>query len=457
MYGPRAMQVPGLTPFRKAVYALGDMTVNTALSSLGLIYVPFFLTQVAGLRPALAGLVPLIGRFVDAITDPLMGRISDMTRWKAGRRRPYFLIGAIPLGVTFALMWMTPPIENQFVLFLYYTTIYCLLSCALTVLAIPYLALLPEMATDYDDRTSLNTYRNVGSLVGVFVAISIRPVATAIGGGTADFQAAGILFGILLALPWFAVWAATFERPQFAARDVQESFIEGLRSIGRHANFRRLTGMYLFGRIAMDLISAMLILYFTYWIGRSEDFEIAMVLFLGAVILSLPVWLHIARGRDKATIFRFGTLWWISTNFIFLFATPDWPRWLVFVIPPLAGIGYAVVDVMPWAMLGDAIDEDDLRSGERREGMYNGVFMFVRKLGGAIGVFLIMGMLDLVGYRQGTEQTESVRQTIRILTMFGPVFFLIASVWCARNYPLTRAAHQEIVRQLEERDRGLPL
>lgn len=445
------MAAPELTVARKSVYALGDLTVNTALSSLGLIYVPFYLPQVAGLDPWLAGLVPLIGRSVDAITDPLMGRISDTTTWRAGRRRPYFLIGAVPMGLSFALMWIEPPLGGQFARFVYYALTYCVLTTALTVLAVPYLALLPEMALGYDARTSLNTYRNVGSLLGVFAAISIRPVATFLGGGTADYAAAGILFGVALMLPWFAVWAATFERPGFGERPVQASLLDGLRSVWAHRNFRLLIGMYLTGRVAMDLLSALMILYFTYWIGRSEDFEIAMVLFLLTVIVALPVWLRVARHHDKAAIFSIGTVWWMAVSVLFVFAQPDWPRWVLFVIPPLAGIGYAVVDVMPWAMLGDAIDEDDLVSGERREGLYNGVFMFLRKLAGALAVFLMMGVLDLFGFRQGSEQTPLVQNTIRVMTMLAPVVFLSLSVWFAHAYPLTRAAHRDISRRLDER------
>jgi len=445
------MAAPQLTFGRKSAYALGDFTVNTALSSLGLIYVPFYLTQVAGLDPWLAGLVPLIGRTVDAVTDPLMGRISDMTRWHSGRRRPYFLIGALPLGISFALMWMDPPLADQFSRFVYFASVYCVMSVAMTILAVPYLALLPEMALEYDARTSLNTFRNIGSLFGVFAAISIRPVATALGGGTADFAAAGLVFGVVLALPWFAVWAATFERPEFRDRVTHESLLTGLMTVARHRNFRILVGMYLTGRIAMDLISALLILYFTYWIGRSEDFEIAMVLFLCAVMFALPVWLRISQTRDKANVFAVGTLWWMLVSVAFLFAQPEWPRWVLFVLPPLAGLGYAVVDVMPWAMLGDAIDEDDLGTGERREGLYNGVFMFVRKLGGAVAVFLLMAILDVAGYTRGAEQTETVRQTIRVLTMVAPVLFLAASFWLSRYYPLTRTAHRLIVDELETR------
>ena len=86
--------------------------------------------------------------------------------------------------------------------------------------------------------------------------------------------------------------------------------------------------------------------------------------------------------------------------------TPEWPRWLIFAWVPIVGLGYAVVDLMPWSMLGEVIDEDDLATGERREGLYNGVFTFLRKLGGALGVFLVMGLLDVLGYQKGEGRAK---------------------------------------------------
>lgn len=443
----------------KAIYAMGDFTVNVALSSLALIYVSYFLTQVAGLRPALAGLVPLIGRAVDAFTDPIMGRISDETRWKSGRRRPYFLIGALPFGISYALLWVDVPFGSQAANFAYYTAIYCVMSCAMTVLSVPYLALLPEMALGYDERTSLNTFRNVGSLLGVFAAIAIRWVAESLGGGGAGFALAGTFYGLLLALPWIAVHRVSFERPRFRQRPQTEggardlfNVVKTAREVFKHESFRRLTGMYLAGRIAMDLVSALMILYFTYWIGRSQDFEIAMFLFLATVIISLPFWLRFSYGRDKHVLFIFGSTWWMLISLTFIFAQPDWPRWVLFVMPPIVGLGYAVVDLMPWAMLGEVVDEDDLMTGQRREGLYNGVFTFLRKLGGALGVFLVMQILDLAGFEKGAQQSETVQQTIRYLTALAPATFLLASVLMARGYPLTRAEHGRVLERLARRD-----
>lgn len=448
-----AEALPSLGPLRKSVYALGDFTLNTALSSMSLIYASFFLTQIAGLRPALAGLIPLIGRAVDAVTDPLMGEISDRTSWSSGRRRPYLLLGAIPFGLSFALLWIDAPGSSQLLRFAYYALAYCGMSLAMTVLSVPYLALQPEMATGYDARTSLNTYRTLGSLVGTVAAVTLRTVAESLGGGSAGFAFAGALYGVMMALPWLAVHRASFERPSFQTRRVRSRLIDGLREVLAHDSFTRLTLIYIMGRIAMDLAGSLMILYTTYWLGRTEDFEIVMLLFLGSTAIALPVWLRLSRGHDKANVFIFGAAWWMVFSIVLIFIQPSWPAWILYVSIPLVGAGYAVVDLMPWSMVGEVIDEDELQSGERREGIYNGVFTFVRKLGGALGVFLVMGLLDLAGFVQGSEQTELARQAIRCLTSLAPAVFLGLAIWLARGYPLTRAAHARILSQLAERDR----
>ena len=126
------------------VYALGDVSLNTGLVALALVYAGYFLTQVAEIRPIYAGLIPLLGRFVDAFSDPLMGWLSDRTRTRFGRRRPYFLLGAVPYGVFFALLWSEAPFDGDVARFAYYAVIYCLFSLAMTVPSVPYLSVLPE-------------------------------------------------------------------------------------------------------------------------------------------------------------------------------------------------------------------------------------------------------------------------------------------------------------------------
>jgi sugar (glycoside-pentoside-hexuronide) transporter len=452
---PEAAEDPRLNVGRKAVYASGDFTVNTVLVSLNMVYVFYFLTQVAGLRPELAGAVQLVGRMVDAFTDPWMGRISDRCRWKLGRRRPFFLLGALPLGLSFAALWVVPS-GSQMVMFLYYSAWYTLLSIAITVLSVPYLALQPEMALGYDARTSLNTFRNMGSVLGTFAgAVTLRPVANALGGGVEGYAGLGVVYGVMLALPWFGIYRATWERPEFQQRSNESSFLDGVRMLARHQSFRQLTGLYICGRITMDVVGAMLIVYFAHVIGRSDDFELTMGLFLLAVLVSLPVWLSLAPRFEKVTLFRIGAVWWALSLGVLLVAQPDWPRPALLAIAPLGAIGFAMVDLMPWSMLGEVVDEDDLASGERREGIYNGFFMFLRKVAGTIAVFLLGTVLGAMGLEQGEQQSEGTLITIRVLASLVPAGCLLASLWFARNYSLTRDLHTRIRADLLARDQAL--
>jgi len=448
---------PRLTTARKTIFGTGDFTVNAVLASLSMVYAGYFLLRYAELPPALAGLIPLIGRSVDAFTDPMMGRFSDHVRWRAGRRRPFFLIGAIPFGVSFALLWAPAPFEALEARFAYYTLWYVLLSLSMTVLSVPYLALIPEMARSYDGRTSLNVFRAAGSIVGVFAAIAIRPIATAVGGGEATpesyaLTAAG--YGVAVTIPWIFIWATTWEQPEFQSRESALRLVEGIRILMRRKAYMQLMGLYLTSRIAMDLIGVVLILYFTHVLGRSEDFEIMMAIFLVVVIATLPFWLAVSRRMDKARAFTIGAIGWGLGNLVFLFAEPDWPRWLVLMFAPLVAIGYSAADLMPWAMVGDVVDEDDLETGERREGIYNGFFTFLRKLGGAVGVALAMLVLQAAGLPEGRDATvpESAVTAIRWMASVGTSALVLLAAFLARGYPLTRERHHAILAELEARD-----
>ncbi len=438
-------------PFRtKFLYAFGDHAINLCLSSLLFLF-PAFLTEVAGLRPALAGLVPLIGRFVDAFSDPAMGRISDGIRWKAGRRRPFFLIGMVPLGLAYGSLWWAFPAEGASQ-FAYYATAYALFSLASTVVAVPYLSLIPEMTASYDERTSVNAFRGVGAILGSLLAAGVLPgVVAAFGGGSAGYQSMGIVAGLYVIAPWVLVYAVTFERRDFQ-RPTETAFFASLGSLIRHRSYMTLMGLFLLGRIAIDMTSSMFLLYFTYHLGRPEDFQWTMFFLLATVAIAIPGWSAVSRRTDKRTIFLFGAAWWIASMLWIYFATPEWPRWVIFVGAMIAGVGYAAADLIPWSMLGEVVDEDELSSGERREGLYFGVFTFLRKLGGALGVAGAYAVLDLAGYvGKGQDPADVPVDWIIAFSTLVPAVFVFLAAIVALGYPLGRERHAEILRELEQR------
>jgi Na+/melibiose symporter-like transporter len=336
-------------------------------------------------------------------------------------------------------------------MFAYYLATYIGLSLSMTIVSVPYMALIPEMATDYDERTSINTFRSAAAVVGTMVAAMFFSLVEWLGGESRGFAIAGTLIAIWLVLPWPFVYKVSFERPSEKRRSEQSTgFLRGLRSLVAHANYIRLCVIYLTARIAADLLGLAVPFFITFWIGRKTDVSGTLVCMLGVVVISLPFWLNLARRREKNEIFVIGAAWFAACLSLIWFADPSWPRWMLFAVAGLLGIGYAVVDLMPWAMLGEVIDEDELLSGDRREGVYNGVFTFLRKVGGATAAMLAGYSLSAAGFDADiAEQPDSALLTIRLLTTFIPAAFLAIALIVALTYPLGRKRHQEILRLLD--------
>lgn len=434
----------------KIIYGFGDHSINVALVALTMIF-PFYLTDVVGMRIGWAGLVPLVGRTVDALTDVWMGRISDRTTWKAGRRRPYLLIGAVPFSLSFAAIWSVPSIDNAVLEFAFYVGIYVLLSISMTICAIPYQALLPELTTSYHERTSLATFRSVSSIVGTLVTLLFfRQIVEALGGNPMAWSMAGVVFGVWIFLPWLPIWWVTYERPGKATESTVEAG-KYFRLLIKNQSFRWLIALFTLGRIAIDLPMALFLYYFTYVISRPDDFEPVMGAFLIAVVVAMPLWLRFSRGRDKKTTYVYGCVGWIFGLLVLFVNQPEWPFAITLLSTILAGIGYSAADMIPWSMVADVADEDEILSGERREGLYVGVFTFLRKLSGAVGVALAFAALDLVGFKPGVQNSDAVLWVLRSATALVPVLFVIASAWAARKYPLGRLRHREVLDELERR------
>lgn len=440
---------PVIPTGRKLVYGLGDHTVSVVLSTLSLVFF-FYLTAIVGLEPWRAGAVVWMARVVDAVSDPLMGRISDHTHTRFGRRRPWFLVGALPFGVSYALLWQIPEMSQNGMM-LYALVVYIALSLSMTVLSVPYLALIPEWARDFDERTTMNTVRSTFAVLGTMVAAALPWFAAQLGDDRDAYATLGSFVGVWLVLPWLAVFFVSQEPTDRPPPTRAPPLLESLRSLGRHRTYLRLCALFVSARIATDLLGLAVPLYMTEWLLRRSDISPMLLSMLSVVVFSLPVWLAISRKRDKHTLFAFGAGWFAIMLLGLALIGPESPRFAMFVIAGLIGIGYAVADLMPWAMLGEVIDEDELLTGERREGLYNGVFTFLRKAGGASAYGLAGFALSFVGYDAAVGASEDVRFVILSITAFIPGVFLVIALVLALGYPLSRARHAEIKAALAAR------
>ena len=443
-----------LTWATKAGYAIGDLGNSVGPGTVIPFWYLYFLTDIAKLHPALAGLSLLIGKIWDAINDPLVGILSDHTRTRWGRRRPYLLFGAIPYGVTFALLWIVPPIRNQLLLCLYFALMYMLFDTAYTFVGCPYEALTPELTLDYDERTSLVTYRMAvsiggGLLAALLVGMVIFPMFPE--GDPLAFLTVGILCGAAFIPPLFVTFFSTRERKEFQVAQAPNP-LEGFRFVLRNRPWRYALGMRLLSWMPVDIAAALFPYFLIYWIGMSEgDSNIVLFMILLSAIMFLPLILWLAKRLEKKTVFIVATASWVAVQLSILLI-PQGAKMLAYVVAFPAGLGVSSAHVLPNAMSPDVLEVDELMSGRRQEGIYAGFNVFIRKLSTGLVLSIIGPLLAWSGYAASeVEQASGALTAIRLLMALLPAALLLASICVAWAYPITRQKHAEVQAELERR------
>ena len=441
----------------KLAYGSGDLgtAITAALRSFLLL---FFFTDVARLNPATAASILLIGRIWDAVNDPLIGWLSDRTVTKWGRRRPWLAAGAIPFGLFFFLLWVVPPFGDTGK-FIYYVVISILLDTSYTIINVPYTALTPELTRDYDERTSLNSYRFAFSVGGALLSAVLHPLIVS---NAPDLRTgyliSGLIWAIVSTIPCFIVFFFTKERPESMAPATEEpiNLLEQVRIAFANRPYRFVIGLYLCSWLALQLVSTVLVYYLTYYLKIPGQIPLTLLAIQGSSLVFLFVWSAASRRLDKRLVYMIGASIWLVVQCLLYFVRPD-QGYLIIPISIVAGAGVAVAYLIPWAMMPDVIELDELKTHRRREGVFYGFMVLLQKAGIAVGVFLVGRALDVAGYVVPTDavpvplQPDSALQAIRFFMGPIPAVILTGSLALAYFYPITRARHARILRLLARR------
>lgn len=441
-----------LSRLTKFIYGSGDLGFSLVGTIIGA-YFLFFLTDVVGIKPAVAGIAILVGRTWDYLNDPLIGHLSDRTRSKWGRRRPFLLFGALPFALAFILMWYRPPFENQVALAVYYAAAYVLFDAAATFVYMPYFALTPELTEDYDERTSLTSYRMffsiLGSLLAFTIPLMIVGTFTPANAGRVLLMAA--IFGLGSALPLFLVFFNTKEKEVFAAQE-KPKFIDSLKAAYKNKPFIFGAVIYLLTWVCMDILQTILLFFIKYVLKLESMSEIIMALIFVTAIIALPFWEYASRKLNKRLAYAFGVAFWAVTQILLITVGPLVPMPALVFLCIMAGIGVSAAHVLPWAILPDAIEWDEFKTGKRHEGMFYSLVTLMGKIASSIAIPLTAIMLDVTGYiPNAAQQPASALLGIRLLVGPIPAVFLTISIIFAIKYPLERAEFSSIVKELEER------
>ena len=422
------------------------------------VYFMIFLTDVVGLSPATAGLIMMIATIWDAVTDPAVGIWSDSLKSGRGRRRPFFIAAAAPYGIAAWLLFSDFGLGPGWSV-VYYVVVVIFFFTVYTLINIPYTALAAEMTQDYDERTSLISFR-LGWSQAATIAAAALPLVLAdlfegiLGTEKLGWLATAAILGGLAVLPILLTWRNTKgyelfpERVSFSVREIRDAAL-------KNRPFLYTLGAYAAGAVALN-VAAQLIPYFTkYNLQFSEEKTslVFLVLFATTLLWVPVIAVTMTRLGKRRAYILFAATWAVPQALAIMFIRPGSDVLLFFLMVIAAG-GVTAIPMVEWDMIPDVVEVDEYKTGQRREGMYIGITTFVQKCAVALALFINGMVLTWVGYVADVEQTSGSLLGIRILFGYGTVFFLAVSMLLCYLCPMTKERHDALRECLRSKREG---
>ena len=462
----------------KLIYGLGAFVNNLLAAAIGGMVI--VLNLGLGMNPALVGLLGALPRLTDALTDPLMGYISDNTRSRWGRRRPYIFIGAILSGVVFALLWQLPEGKSESFYFWYFLVGSFVFYLGYTIFATPWVALGYELTPDYHERTRLMGVQNfMGQLAYIVAPWFLLIMQAEMFDGMLDgasylavaIGALAIGVGILPAI----FLRERFSHPEPTPEQVAEraikvtlwtaisrnmkAFFQGFATTLKVKPFLKLcaaTFLVFNGFMLISSFQFYVIIYYVFGGNTELGAEYAgWSGTLGAistfVVIGIVTWMSSRFGKRKAFFIAIGismigyALKWFCYN-------PEMP--LLLLLPaPLMAFGLGGLFTLMGSMIADVCDYDELNTYERREGMFGSIYWWVVKLGMALALAAGGFLLNATGFDVALDgnQTEQTIFMMRFFDVFVPLITSALAIWAVYSFSITEERAHEIRTELEQR------
>jgi len=447
---------------------LGDIFSGGFFNIVNFFY-SIFLTDVVGISPYWAGIVFLLGNFLDAVTDPAMGIISDNTRSKFGRRRPYIILGAPLVFFAFVMMWFPLSGGTEISRVLFYVFAFVLMNTVTTIVQVPFLSWAAELTTDYTERTALTNVRMLVSVSSTIIsAVFPMLIVGAYHEVRSGYIVMSIIFGLFYTLPLILVFLKVKERKQFS--EGKKGTWRDMFAPMRLRVFRRFMVLYLGITLAMDVTAMIFAYYMTYNIGRPEEISFVLGALLVSQVAAVPLASWFAKKTSKAKAVIFGNLGWTLCAAATFLVTADSPGFLVYVLACILG-GFIAFSLVGYnAIFGDVTEVGEYHMGYRAEGSLYGIQQFIRKCCAALANWFALFLLGLAGFISPIEivedgvallvtqpQTPLVLFTIRSIFGIVSVVLLIPSTINALTWRLPKEKHAKLIAYLDRKRAGLEI
>ena len=434
----------------KIFYGIGDLG-NAVVNSAVQFFLLKFYTDAALVLPSLAGNALLIGKLWDAVNDPLFGWFADRTRSRFGKRRVFMIFGAIPLAISVALLWFVPP-GDRILTFIWIAFTFILFDTIWTLTNVPYYALTSELTDDYDERSSLTTYRMAMAVPAYLVGAALTPAIVGLFAvQRSGYGFIGIAYGILAGAALLVSAAGLHERKGLAVSKSEPSPLKSLVMALKNKPFVRLCIMYFTLNISFAFCKILMAYYVEYHLLMKEQISLAMGLMLICVTISLPFWQWLGRKMDKGPVYAIG-MGIGAIAVLITFFLPHQPTNFLFVLFALVGFGFAVNWIYPWAMVADVADYDRVETGQQRSGMYYGVWGLATKISEALALAAVGWILTAFDYVPNVAQTAHTLFGIRLFFGLIPAVCIFITLPFLFAYPITRKSHAEVRARLDAMD-----
>lgn len=442
------------------LWGIGGFAENLANNAFLTLAYPIFGVGM-GISPLYIGLAVSASRIIDAVTDPLMGNITDNTKSRWGRRRPWIFLGSILMSLIFAAIWFTPRMADQTIPAAYLIIMVSLFYMAFTMWVVPFSGLGLELEVDYTERTKLMIFRVapsfiVGILIGSLYKITLMEQVWG-GDEVVGARYVGVIIAALMLVT--GIIPAIFSRERYAHTSQEKTNLWAAVGLTlKDKPFLLLIGSAFFVFVSLFFMIPLLTYISLYYVSQGDKElmgSIGMVTgFVQATaqILSMFAIGYIAKFFDKKRILIGGLIigiaGYLSSWFLF---TPETP-YLTVIPPVVINIGLCACWVLNGSFSADICDYDELKTGKRREGMYSAVFGFLSKLAIALVTTVSSWVLVRLGFEgEDLNPTTDMLFTLRWFYIAVPVAAMLAAILCMWKYPLTRERVAEIQAKLRQK------
>lgn len=436
---------------KKVIFSIAEAAIGMKNASLNQ-FLLFFYADVVKLAPALVGAAIAASRFWDALTDPVMGYVSDTTRTRWGRRRPFVIGAAVPLGLSYGALFMPPRGWGDNAVFFYLLLTYGLLFTVFTVFATPYFAWGAELVRDYHERTVLVQMRGLFAIVGGIIGAATPIwIAGRFGDQRTGFAVMAAVMGALITAAALASGIGIRETPPPARprRPSLQHFFTGMRQTAANRAFAMVFITFCLMTLAGAIAQSVHLILIKYWLAMYDFFPALALVFALSAAVSFPLWLKLSQRIGKRRALLCALLISCVTPYGWLLMRPG-ARLGMVVFFAIAGLAAGSMTLAVSSAV-DLVDQDELETGERREGAYFGLWALGLKSTSAVGALLGGVLLGWAGYHANTVQAPGTLLWLRVIAGPLPATMNLIGYLIFRRFPFEPADVARIQAALEAR------